>query len=264
LAVDIVEAFNRHDAAQAAAYYTDRAEAVDRNGRVVHGRDALRRELESFFAHNPGARMEHGTVQVRRLGPGAVLEQGWNTLTLPGAEPRRTVYVAVLARDGGRWAIADVQEAGGAARAPADEPLDALAWMIGQWVEARGDGTTSILADWFPGRKFIRRTFATYRGGRAPIERAEFIGWDPAMKVFRSWRFESDGAFAEAIWSPQAGGWSLHTVRTEPDGSRCTEALTIRPIDANRFTRSEGRSGNEGRPGHGPGEITAIRTQPYR
>jgi uncharacterized protein (TIGR02246 family) len=264
LASAFVEAFNRRDAAQAAAYYTDQAEAVDRYGRVFHGRAAIQRELETFFAHYAGARLEHGTVRVRRIGTGVVMEEGRNRLTLPGADPQRRAYTAVLVRDGDRWAIASVQDAGPACPAPGSEPLDGLAWMIGQWVVAHDDGVTSVLSDWFPGRKFIRRTLATYRRGRTPVEAAEFIGWDPAAKIIRSWRFESGGAFSEAQWSPQAGGWSVHVVRTDVDGSRGSEVVTYRPVDANRYSSNEASSGNKGRRGQAAEVITAIRNQPKR
>ncbi|MCG8585367.1 MAG: DUF4440 domain-containing protein, partial [Pirellulales bacterium] len=60
--------------------------------------------------------------------------------------------------------------------------------------------------------------------------------WDPAKKQIRSWVFDSDGGFAEGVWSKKDKRWAIQTKATLPDGKTASSTTILEPIDENAFS----------------------------
>ena len=57
------------------------------------------------------------------------------------------------------------------------------------------------------------------------------IGWDPRLKQFRSWVFDSDGGFSEALWSRYGDSWVLKTTGVLKDGRSATATHVLTRIN---------------------------------
>ena len=65
---------------------------------------------------------------------------------------------------------------------PIANPLDELAWMVGDWVDHDGDATVETSVAWTKNRKFLRRMFRVTPTEGEPHSGMQVIGWDPAEK----------------------------------------------------------------------------------
>jgi uncharacterized protein (TIGR02246 family) len=257
-----LEAFNRGDAAAVARHYAEDGEVIHQDGRVTRGRDAIRKDLEAFFAKNKGARLELNCEAVRSITPDVIIERGCSTLTLPPAPAARSRYTAVLAKRGGEWVIENLRHTADTATAAEAGPLEAMDWMIGEWVEASGDAVVHSVAEWAPGKKFIFRMFTAYQKDRIDLQGTEIIGWDPVGKTIRSWVFESNGGFGERIWSKKDDRWTARCTGTMADGRKLAAVNTYRTIDANRMAWQATARDVGGQIQPDTGEIIVVRKQP--
>jgi uncharacterized protein (TIGR02246 family) len=114
------DAFNRHDAAAAAAVYMDDADLVNVRGDHLTGKAAIERGLGTAFATRyKDARMKRGDITIRFLRPDVALAYVANEITVgegSGAEVHRELGLRVFVKDGGTWRIAALHNTPLAAR----------------------------------------------------------------------------------------------------------------------------------------------------
>jgi len=255
------EAFNAGRADQLAALHAKDAAWVDSNGTVHSGRDAIRAVLAKAFAAAPGRTIEFAIEQVRPLGDGVLLETGSSIVTGPDGESATSAYTTVYAKDGEEWRIAQITET-----APATEPspasqLSALHWLEGKW---RGEDTqrpvTLEIAEAQNGN-FLTIKYAFGQDGTGGTS-TEVVGYDAAEDRVRSWTFDSAGGFSEAEWQADGANWMLVSKSVNPDGTRGSSQLEIRPAADGRSFTVEGynrESGGVPMPKLGPIKFTAAK-----
>jgi uncharacterized protein (TIGR02246 family) len=253
------EAFNAGRADQLAALPARDAAWVDSNGTVHSGRDAIRAVLSKAFAAAPGRTIEFAVEQVRPLGEDVLLETGSSIVTGPDGERATSAYTTVYAKDGDDWRIAQITET-----APATEPspasqLSALRWLEGEW---RGEDTqrpiTLEIAEGQNGN-FLTIKYAFGENGDEGAS-TEIVGYDAAEDRVRSWTFDSAGGFSEAVWQSDGANWLLVSKSVNPDGTRGSSQLEIRPAADGRSFTVEGynrESGGVPMPKLGPVKFTA-------
>jgi uncharacterized protein (TIGR02246 family) len=257
-----MEAFNRGDAAALAAHYAKDGEIVDTTGKTTRGREAIQKQLESFFSKNKGAKLEQNCEAVRLVTPEVIIERGCMTLTSTAGPPARNRYTAVLVKRDGQWLIENLRTTDDTATAEASGPLAELDFIIGEWVEADDTSVVHTIAEWTPGRKYIFRTFSIYVKDDINTQGTEIIAWDPAAKTIRSWIFESDGDFGERTWTKQDGRWVIKCTGTLADGKKMSCVNTVRPIDANRMAWQSTARDIGGKLHPNTPEIIVVRKQP--
>ena len=77
------------------------------------------------------------------------------------------------------------------------EPLEALEWMVGTWVD-KGDDTTIVTeCSWTKNRKFLKRSFELKADGQVTLHGDQIVGLDPRANQIRSWTFYSEGGIGE-------------------------------------------------------------------
>lgn len=120
--------------------------------------------------------------------------------------------------------------------------LAALQWMIGDWVD-KGDGTTIALeCRWNKNKHFIIRSFTVTVDGHEGLEGKQVMVWDPVRKTIRSWMFDSEGGFGEAVWKKTGDKWVAKTSQVLRDGKRASSINVFTPLDKDSFTwQSVGR-----------------------
>ena len=119
---------------------------------------------------------------------------------------------------------------------PAANPLNELAWMVGDWVDHDEDTTVELSVNWTKNGKFLTRSFRVIPKDGKPHSGMQLIGWDPAEKAIRSWTYDADGGFGEERWRRDGSRWTIRTKYTLPDGERATSTNVMRKLDDDRYT----------------------------
>ena len=63
------------------------------------------------------------------------------------------------------------------------------------------------------------------------------IGWDPLTKQIKSWVFDSEGGYGDALWTRKGNQWVIKSTGVLPDG-RTASATHV--LTASALTRPDG------------------------
>lgn len=232
-----VEAFHKGDATAVAAFWTADGDYTDQTGRRMNGRDAIEKAFKDFFAENKGVKLRIDIGALRFLTPEVAVEDGTTEVIPPdGTPPSRARYTIVHVKKDGKWYLSSVRDAPFAA--PTNyEQLRGLEWAIGEWVDEGEKGELARVSfAWSENQNFIVSTFATTIKNIAVSGGTQWIGWDPAAKWIRSWTFDNDGSFGEAVWTKDGTKWVVKTTTILRDGKRASATNTITRVDADTVT----------------------------
>ena len=104
------DAFNRGDAAAAAAVYASDADLVNVRGDHLEGKAAIETGLaRAFSTRYKGARMTRGDITIRFLRPDVALAYVTNEIAVAGESApavHREIGLRVFVKEGGAWRIA--------------------------------------------------------------------------------------------------------------------------------------------------------------
>ena len=253
-------AFNAGSAEKLAALHAKEAEWINGDGSRLLGRDAIRTALSEAFAATPGRTIEFAVEKVRPLGDDVILETGSAAVTAPDGESSVSSYTTVYAKEGDEWRIAQVTEtAADIASTPAAQ-LSGLRWLEGTWKGENSRRPVTLKIAEAQNGNFLTINYSFGENGDEGTS-TEVIGYDAAQDSVRSWTFDSEGGFSEATWQPDGANWLLVSKSVNPDGTRASSQLDIRPsADGKSFT-VEGynrESGGVPMPKLGPIKFTAV------
>jgi len=254
------EAFNAGQPDKLAALHTEDAMWVDSDGSSLSGRDAIRAALAKAFAAAPGRTIEFAVDQVRPLGDDVILEKGSSIVTGPDGEESASFYTTVYAKQGDQWRIAQITET-----APVVEPspaseLAALGWLEGKWRGENAQRPVTLEISPVQNGNFLSIKYSFGENGDEGSS-TEVVGYDAAEDRVRSWTFDSGGGFSEAAWQPDGSNWMLVSKSVNPDGTRGSSQLEIRPAADGRSFTVEGynrESGGVPMPKLGPIKFTPV------
>jgi len=248
-----LRAFNRHDAAAAAAHWAAAAENVNLDtGEVTQGREAVRKVFAALFEVDSEAAIDIDIDAIRPLRDDVAVIDGVSRVSYSDGDVAGSRFSAVVIREDDNWRLASVRETAAAVEPRPARPLDQLAWLVGSWEDV-GDGViASSQAVWSAHRGFLVRTHVATpdehpaarpaagdtgipgllpaAGGRREL--TEIVGWDPEREAIRSWIFSADGRFAEGTWTREADGWTVSIEGRGRDAGRsATCSLTADGAD---------------------------------
>ena len=239
-----VDAFNKGNAEAVAAHWSESGEWIDPTGTPIQGRDAILTEMKAFFSSDTKPKIELLDLSVRFLAPSVAVEQGTALVTRPKEGASESPYFAIHVLEDGKWKLSSVRELAPRPLPPPShyDQLQDLEWLIGDWVDDQGGAAVTMRGEWTANRNFISRSFTVMIEDRIDMSGTQVIGWDPAAETIRSWVFDSDGGFAEGVWTRLDDGWSVRSVGILPDGRKSSMVTIMRPIDDDTFTlQSVGR-----------------------
>lgn len=224
---EFARTFDAGDARGLAALFTEGARIETEGSTPIEGREAIAGRFAEIFAAEPGAKIVLKTECLRFLGADAAVEEGSAAITTPphseGEAPDvdRYKYTVAYVRKDGRWlqdSIHDYPEP--EADESPRERLAELGWLIGEWLDEDDDAQVHTTCEWADDGAFLVRKFRVQAGSREVMTGHQRIGWDPRLKQFRSWTFDSQGGFSEALWSrgPGAERWLVKSTGILPDG----------------------------------------------
>ncbi|MGQ0635304.1 MAG: YybH family protein [Planctomycetaceae bacterium] len=232
-----VEAYAKHDAKALAAGFTNDAQFVDENGMVLRGRDAIEKHFVGLFKVAPQARLTMRVDAVQLIAANVALEEGTASSTpVPEEVPESSRYVALHVKQDGQWLVARARDFPASEPRPASEHLRQLEWLVGDWVDEGEDSLIATSCKWVDNRNFLLQEFQVRVAGRNAVSGTTRIGWDPLVKQFRSWIFDSEGGFAEGLWSRDGDTFTVRLTGVTRDGLPTSATNIIRRINESTMT----------------------------
>lgn len=236
-ASEFAEAFNRGDAKAIAAQFTEDAEAVDEDGSILKGRDAIQTRFAELFKDSPQARVEVELTSLRQIGADVALEDGYSTTTLVPDEPgARSPYTVVHIKRDGKWQIASVRDFP-AEDTPttAHDALNALGWLVGKWVDESPEGRVETSCEWSQNGNYLLQNYTVKSRWGGQMHGSQRIAWDPLRNTIRSWAFDDSGAFTEAFWTPVNDNWIVEATGVTSEGQSLSVTRQITLLDNGSF-----------------------------
>jgi uncharacterized protein (TIGR02246 family) len=236
--------YDAGDVKSLAGRFTEDAEVIDEDGRVIQGREAIAAHFASGFEANPGETIEIAIDSIRFLGPDTAKEEG-RSKVVPAASgakgvrgaagPQSGRYTVLYVRESGRWLQASVREHFDKEVTP-HERLEPLAWLVGDWVD---EGSASVVLSstrWSEDGNFLLREFTIQIRGKPALKGTQRIGWDPLTRQIKSWVFDSEGGHGEAYWAHDHNRWVVRASGVHPDG-RTASATYVYSVISNDLVR---------------------------
>lgn len=236
LVAEFVRAYNAGDAPALAALFTENARIKGEGEGDVTGRAAIEARFAERFKSAPGQTLAIQTESLRMLGSEAAIEEGTAVVTAPGedeaiTEAARSRYVATYVKTDGKWLQNDIHDF-----PTADEDVDVksahdhlkdLEWLLGDWIDEDDEGEVQTVCEWSEDGSFLLRRFRLRVGDDLVMSGLQRIGWDPRLKQFRSWVFDSEGGFSDGLWSRDGDRWIIKTTGVLKDGGSASATNII-------------------------------------
>jgi uncharacterized protein (TIGR02246 family) len=262
-AVDaFVKAFNDGDAKAVSALFTENAEVIDDEGAMAVGRPAITAQFEEAFQQNPGRKITVTTDSVKFFADDVAQEEGRAVITpAESGQAEHSRYTVIYVKKDGHWLTASIRDEPDHSLSP-HEHLRHLAWMVGDWVNETGGLVTSTTCHWTPDKNYLIRDFTVKHEGKAELSGTQRIGWDPLTKHIKSWVFDSEGGYGDALWSHDRGHWVIKATGVLPDGrtASATHHIEVDTKDKIRWISVDRVVG--GRPVAEIEEIILVRKPP--
>jgi uncharacterized protein (TIGR02246 family) len=230
LTEDFVKAFDAGKTEDLAALFDERGELTDDAG-VVHAGIADIKELFArFFKKFPGATSTMTPESIRLIGPSLAIEDGSRTVTLQNGQARAaTGYTLVLLKQKGQWKIASARESEDDASLTPHDRLQPLAWLVGDWVDEGSDAVVQISCRWSEDKNFLLVDFNAKIQGKPGLKSSQRIGWDPLTGKVKSWVFDSDGGYGDAVWTQVDNRWVVKSAAVMPNGETGSATIILEP-----------------------------------
>ena len=230
------KAYNAHNAAGLVETFTDDATLVDLDGGTVRGKEAIGAQFAAGFAESSSYTLEPTIDSIRFLTPDVAQVEGLAKFTAADDSPIQNRFILLAVRKDQAWKIAEIRDLPAAAEdiPPADR-LKELEWMVGEWVDQRGDLEIHSTIEWGENKAYLtRRTTASFGGEKAQSS-LMIMAWDPKGGQIHSWLFDSDGGRGEGVWTRASDNeWIIRAEGVASDGSpsSATQVMTIVGKDA--------------------------------
>jgi uncharacterized protein (TIGR02246 family) len=224
------------DAAALASMWVADGTYTDDSGRTFTGTDALKERFAQQTGGNKAAGLTLKEDHIRRLSDTVIIADGMVVRKeKEGRETPDTRFSIVWTKRNGKWMIASATETA-IEQAEANDYLNDLSWLVGDWKAERNGGTLRIHATWAGNKNFIRCNYEITRPGQPAQEDTEVIGFDPRTQDLVSWNFDSTGAFGNSTWQKNGKQWRIDSSKITKDGMTLTAHNVISMNGHDSFT----------------------------
>lgn len=244
------DAFNRRDVMTLLKLFTDDCELIEFDGTMIQGVKELEEELKDMFEEDPKSRISVSVDSLRRVTPDVIIEEG-QTMFFPDGKTltAETDYQATHVKKGDRWLMSHVRSFNRVVVSPYDL-LRELEWLVGDWVDESPDSLVETSYRWDDNKAFLLQDFSIRVKGQKVLNGTQRIGRDPLSKQIKGWVFDSEGGYAESLWSNVDGSWVIKHQGVRADGKvvTATNQLTQVSKDRMRFESADRIVGEERMP----------------
>ena len=232
-AAAFAKAYNSHDAKAVAKLFALKAEFIDEDGKIIKGRDAIEKNYSEIFSAKPKCRIEIHVASVRTLTSNIAVEEGTVRSTpAPDELAGTSSYLAVNIKVDGKWVVASVKDTETtAADLSAHDHLKELGWLVGDWVDESPHATVKSSIRWDASQNYLIQNFQLQADGGISMRGTMRIAWDPLVKQYHSWVFDSQGGFAEGFWPRDGDSWIVRSHGVTPKGTAASGTAVYRPTD---------------------------------
>lgn len=231
-----VKTFNKGDPKALAAFWSPEAVYTNRlTGEQVIGRKAIAEQFAIIFKAANELKLDVSVESIKFISPNVAAEYGTAIFITPKSEPEEIAYLAVYVRRDGKWLLDRLTDDPKPIVQSHCKQLKELEWMIGSWVDQDENARIVTECNWTKNKNFITRSFTVSIDDQIEMSGMQIIGWDAATKQIRSWIFDSDGGYAEGVWSCKDDRWIVTTKATLPDGKIAASTSILRPLNKNSF-----------------------------
>jgi uncharacterized protein (TIGR02246 family) len=229
-------AFNTNDAKKAAEAFSPNAEFIDDAGNRVEGRGEIQKIISQFLADNPGAQIQFVMDGVRLIAPNVALEDGESTVTVVEKQSQSVRrYAMAYVKENGQWLIASVREYPETEQSvPAEERLQELDWLIGEWVDEGGDALVVFKAEYGPDKKSIMREYSIKVEGKEVLTGKQRIAIDPLTGGIKGWTADNEGGYGETVWIKNGDEWLVKGTSVTADGAQASATYLLKPDGKDR------------------------------
>lgn len=210
------------DAEKIASFWTAKGDYVDDAGRAARGRELARQAGDRAAAAEAAQQFAATVESIRFITPKVAIEDGVHRLSAAAGVSLVRRYTAVWVKQDGQWLLDSVRELAARADAPRNR-LEALSWMLGDWVSEDGK-TLRLSCRWSDDQHFLLREIEVASSDRGPLRVTQRIGWDAHEKQIKSWTFDSQGGHGDGLWFRQGDRWIVEAAIVLPDGRVATGA----------------------------------------
>jgi cbb3-type cytochrome oxidase subunit 3 len=142
-----------------AALFLPKGELIDEEGNAYQGQAELKDLFAKYFGKFPGATLALEIESIRVVGPVAIEEGTRHMATKDSAAKAEVRYITVRAKTAAGWPIASIREFGADPIPEPSERLQALAWLVGDWVDTSEDVSVEFNCHYTKNGAFIVRSF---------------------------------------------------------------------------------------------------------
>ncbi|MGA2796998.1 MAG: SgcJ/EcaC family oxidoreductase [Thermoguttaceae bacterium] len=236
LADAFTKSYNAKDAKTLASLFAPGAEIVDENGNAFQGRENIEQVFDGIFKEHPKGKIKISIKSIRFVTPATAIEDGTSTVTHEAGEPpERDRYMVVHVKQDGKWIMASARDLADEEKSGEDQ-LQQLAWLIGDWVDESPDAMVVTSYRWTDNHQFILGDFTVQIGGNPAMTGSQRFGWDPLTKQIRCWVFDSQGGFAEGVWTREGNRWIVKMNGVTRDGKSASSTNITTMLSKDRMT----------------------------
>jgi uncharacterized protein (TIGR02246 family) len=229
-------AYRAKDAKAVSALFAPEGEIVDEQGNCAHGQEAIERVFAEIFQADSKSHIEIAIESIRFFGQTLAMEDGTSTVIDDfGQTLEHNRYTVVHMKRDGIWRMISARDLPNETRL-ANEELEPLAWLIGDWVDESPNAVIITSCRWAEHHDFILSDFTVQVGGQPAMTGSQRIGWDPQAKKLHSWVFDSEGGFAEGIWTRRGNQWLVKMTGVTRDGKAASSTNITTHLAKDRMT----------------------------
>jgi len=231
-----LKAYNSRSAATLSDFFTDNARLIDVDNRVIQGKGEIAKQFATGFAVSSNYTLESTIESIRYISDDVAQVEGISTLKAPNEAAIVNRFTTLVSKKNNVWKLAEIRDLPSAPEdvLPADR-LKELEWMIGDWVDQKGDMKIYTSVKWGENKAYLTRTTSYNAGEPDSYSSLMVLGYDGQSGQIRSWQFDSNGGRGEAVWNRATDdSWILHASGCQANGSpnSMTQVVTIAGKDA--------------------------------
>jgi uncharacterized protein (TIGR02246 family) len=220
--------------------WTPEGDYIDASGQHFKAHELLGNQHPAATTPSPDsnagtAKTSLPSSSLRLITPEVAIEDGAADLGIADDGNRQTGrFTAVWVKRDGRWLLDSLRE-GVVASTSANDELQSLSWLLGEWAGVADDHAIVVSSNWTAGGKYIVREFAIYGDGDELVTATERIGWDPVRGQIVSWTFDSQGGRSEGRWTRDGERWLVEGGKVMADGKTAKTTSIYTPGDGKSY-----------------------------
>jgi uncharacterized protein (TIGR02246 family) len=241
------QAYNRRDIKSILKLFTEDCILTEADGTTLNGLKELEKELTESFKEDSDSQLSINVESLQVISPDVILEEGKTNFFPDGKTlTAETDYQVTHVKRDGRWLMARARSFNRVVLNPYDS-LRELEWLVGDWINEDEDSVVESTYRWDTNKAFLLHDFSIRVQGKKTLTGTQRIGRDPLSKQIKAWVFDSEGGYAESLWSSTDDGWIMRAMGVRSDGKvvTVTNQLTQLTPDRFRFDAADRVAGDE-------------------